>query len=229
MSAMTLTKPKAANGANTSAKDWLTPLNLHWAGVGLLVLVNVFLLVRLGLLWHDEKNHDADAMAEQRIELKTAELGAMPLRGLDAKLATATGEADRFYRERLPGSYSEVAAELGKLTKRAPVRLVRVQYLPATVLAGTSAQLNEVKMDATLSGDYRALVIFMNLLERDKMFFVINAVTLTGQQTGTVSLRLRLTTYLRTGGEMELPTDERAKPLGPEALNSDTAGGGPGR
>ena len=52
-------------------------------------------------------------------------------------------------------------------------------------------------MDASLSGDYRPLVLFMNGLERDKMFFVISGVTLTGQQSGTVGLRLRLTTYLR--------------------------------
>ena len=200
MSAMTLLKPKAANG-NAPAKNWLSPLNLHWAGVGLLVLLNVFLLVRLGLLWHNAKDYNADAQAEQRIELKTAEQGSCLCAGWTRSWRMPTEEADHFYRQRLPGSYSEVAAELGTLTKKAGVRLVRVQYLPATVLAGSNAQLNEVRMDATLSGDYRPLVIFMNSLERDKMFFVINAVTLTGQQTGTVSLRLRLTTYLRGGGD----------------------------
>jgi type IV pilus assembly protein PilO len=225
MSAMTLLKPKAANGS-ALAKNWLSPLNLHWAGVGLLALVNLYLLVQMALLWHGEKSYNADARAEQSIELKTAELAAVPLRGLDAKLATATEESDHFYRERLPGSYSEVAAELGTLTKRVGVRLVRVQYLPATVLAGSNAQLNEVRMDATLSGDYRPLVIFMNSLERDKMFFVIKQVTLTGQQTGTVSLRLRLTTYLRAGGAVEPPADEAAKPMGPDAMNGDAAMGG---
>jgi hypothetical protein len=52
-------------------------------------------------------------------------------------------------------------------------------------------------MDATLSGDYTPLVQLIHSLERDKMFFVINALTLTGQQTGNVNLRVRLTTYLR--------------------------------
>jgi hypothetical protein len=41
-------------------------------------------------------------------------------------------------------------------------------------------------------------VLFVNALERDKMFFLINGVTLTGQQSGTVGLRLRMTTYLRS-------------------------------
>ena len=118
MSALALkSKATKGNGAGPS-RNWLSPLNLHWAGVGLLVLVNVYLVAQMALLWHAQSNYNADAMAQQRIELKTAEIAAMPLRGLDAKLGTATAEADRFYRDRLPGQYSEMLAELGELTRR---------------------------------------------------------------------------------------------------------------
>ena len=57
------------------------------------------------------------------------------------------------------------------------------------------AELTEVRIDATLSGDYRPLVQFINSIERDKLFFVINTVTLNGQQSGTVNLRLGMKTY----------------------------------
>jgi hypothetical protein len=210
MSAVTLVKQKeATESAVVRVRGWLRPLNLHWAGVGLLALVNIYLLAQMGFLWHTSKNYNADAMAEQRIELKAAEISAIPLRGLDSKLATATAESDRFYRERLPEQYSEVAGELGALTKKQGVRLTRLQYTPAVILAHSAGELTEVKMDATLSGDYRGLMLVLNSLERDKMFFVINAVTLSGQQSGTVNLRLRLTTYLRTeaGQEFEPALD----------------------
>jgi hypothetical protein len=82
------------------------------------------------------------------------------------------------------------------LTKKAGVRFTGAQYVPEPVLAGSAGELTEVRIDARLSGDYRPLVQFINSLERDKMFFAIKGVTLTGQQTGTVNLRLRLTTYL---------------------------------
>ena len=36
----------------------------------------------------------------------------------------------------------------------------------------------------------------INGLERSKTFFIINGLTLTGQQGGLVNLRLKLTTYL---------------------------------
>src|ERR1700760_3578745 len=62
----------------------------------------------------------------------------------------------------------------------------------------TAGALTEARMDASMSGEYRPLVLFINSLERDKMFFLITGVTLTGQQSGTVGLRLRLITYLRS-------------------------------
>jgi hypothetical protein len=233
VSAPTTLKAKGPNGNGLGpVRSWLTPLNLHWAGVGLLALVNVYLLVQMGLLWHAASGYSADAMAQQRIELKTAELAAQPLRGLDAKLARATEEADSFYARRLPTGYAEIAGELGLLTKGHNVRLTRVAYTPAVVLAGSKGELTEVRMDASLSGDYRPLVQFINSLERDKMFFVIASVTFTGQESGTVNLRMRLTTYLRgAAAAQDLPvagTETSAGPA-PGAIAQAELAGGPGR
>jgi len=177
------------------ARVLLSPLNLHWAGVGLLALVNLYLLAQMGFLWQTASRHNPDAIAQQRIELKTAGIAAQPLRGLDAKLALATQEADQFSRQRLPASDSEVAAELGALTKTQAVRLTRAQYTHTPVLVGSPNRMTEVRIDATLSGDYRPLVQFINSIERDKLFFVINTLTLTGQQSGTVNLRVGMKTY----------------------------------
>jgi Tfp pilus assembly protein PilO len=204
VSALTTLKQKAApSNGNGRTFSWLNPLNLHWAGVGLLVLVNVYFLVRMALLWHAASYYNADAMAQQRIELKAAVIAAEPLRGLDAKLAQSTADADRFSKERLPASDSAMLSELGGLAKTHGVRMIRVQYVPAPVMAGSVGELTEMRIDASLSGDYRPLMQFINSLERDKMFFIVTGVTLTGQQSGTVNLRLRMTTYLRRGGAQE--------------------------
>jgi Tfp pilus assembly protein PilO len=223
MSALTAIRPKVSAGsALLRARALLNPLNLHWAGVGLLAMVILYLLAQMGFLWHSANNHNADAIAQQRIALKTAEIAAQPLRGLDAKLARATEEADKFSRQSLPASTSEVAGELGALTKKQSVRLTRAQYLYAPVLVGSADELTEVRIDATLSGDYRPLVEFINSLERDKMFFVILGETLTGQQSGTVNLRLRLTTYERAAATEETPA-EAVSPLGGNASTASIA------
>lgn len=187
-----------------ATRQWLvksrrlaTLRNTHIAGVVVLGLVCLYLLVHIGLAWHEASSQDAAAIADQTVAMKTADIARKPLEGLDQKLVDANRDADRFYEKRLPFATSEVAGELGALAKKEGVKLTRVQYGYDPVLAGTPGQLTEAKMDASLSGDYRPLVLFLNALERDKMFFLISAVTLTGQQSGTVGLRLRLVTYLR--------------------------------
>ena len=152
----------------------------------------------MAFAWNAANSQNAQALADQTVAMKTAKIARQPLEGLDEKLAQATKDADKFYKQRLPFAYSDVVGELGALAKKQGVKLIRVQYAYAPVLPGTAGELTEARMDASLSGDYRPLVLFVNSLERDKMFFVITGVTLTGQQSGTVGLRVRLTSYLRS-------------------------------
>ena len=195
------TKPvRNGNGARRSR---LTPLNLHWAGVGLLVLLNVYLVGQILVLWHRSSNYDAQAMEQQKTESRIAQVAVQPLRGLDEKLKDASADADKFYKDRLPHVYSDVVAELGTLTKKNNVRLSGAQYTQATVLPNSPSELTELHIDARLSGDYRPLMQFINAVERDKMFFVIDGVTFNGQQSGNVNLRLQMTSYLRAGTAAE--------------------------
>jgi type IV pilus assembly protein PilO len=200
-----MTTVVAEKRKTVAAKEWAerarrlgTLRNLHIAGVVVLGLVNLYLLVHMAFAWRAATSDDAAAVASQTIAMKTAEIGRRPLEGLDEKLAQATKDADKFYKQRLPFANSEVAGELGALAKKQGVKLIRVQYAYSPVLPGAAGELTEARMDASLSGDYRPLVLFVNALERDKMFFVITGVTLTGQQSGTVGLRVRLTSYLRS-------------------------------
>jgi hypothetical protein len=176
----------------------------------------------MAFTWKAANSQNEEAVARQTVTMKAAEIAKKPLEGLDGKLVEATADADRFSERRLPFAYSEVAAELGSLAKKQNVKLTRVQYAEAPVLDGSAGALTEVRMDASLSGDYRQLVLFVNGLERDRMFFLITGVTLTGQQSGTVGLRVRLTTYLRPPGAAEVSRrvvkigDESAAPSGGE-------------
>ena len=181
-----------------------TLLNLHIAGVAVLGLVNLYLLVHMAFAWRQAKSQNEAARADQEVVMKAAEIAKKPLEGLDEKLVDATKDSDRFYQKRLPYAISGIAAEMGALAKKQGVKLTRTQYAYKSVMMGTAGELTEIRMDASLSGDYRPLVLFINGLERDRMFFMIQGLTLTGQQSGTVGLRLVLTTYLRApvGGEI---------------------------
>ena len=208
-------------GASDRARNVLGPLNLHLAVLAVLLVLNLYLLAHLFLLWQRASSNNASAVAQQQIALRAAEVSAQPLKGLDQKLADATKDADNFYQHRFPSADSEVLSELGTLTKAHNVRLTRGQYVHAPVLADTSGEVTQMSIDASLSGDYGQLVQFINALERDRMFFLIDAVSLSGQDSGTVNLRLRLRTFLRghvedqTSNEQALttePANEGAQP-----------------
>jgi Tfp pilus assembly protein PilN len=194
------------------ARQLLTAVNLHYAGVAGLIVLNIYLLAHLLFVWQAVSASGPEALAQQRTMLTAAQIAATPLQGIDQKLAVSTQQADAFYVHRLPYATSQVAAELGALTTREGVRLGRVQYAYAPMLPGPYA-LTQVSMDASVSGDYRPVVGLINAMERDRLFFVISGITLTGQQTGQVNLRLRLVTYLRSPGEGEVvPEDSLAMP-----------------
>ncbi|MGA7156779.1 MAG: hypothetical protein WBY53_08045 [Acidobacteriaceae bacterium] len=200
------------------AKALATTLNLHFAGVAVLAVLDLYLIVHLIFVWQGLSANNADALDQQHVQLIAAQLAAKPLRGLDKKLVASTADANAFYQDRLPYADSQVLAEIGALTRKTGVRWTHAQYAESPVLSGKDA-LTQVSIDASVSGDYRPIVLFINAIERDKLFFVINGINLTGQQTGQVNLRIRLTTYLRPPNPDELSAEmpAAAKDAGPDS------------
>ncbi len=188
------------------ARALMTALNLHLAGVAVLALLVLYLIVHLIFLWQGLNANNADALDQQRVQLIAAQISAKPLRGLDTKLVVSTHDANAFYETRLPYANSQVLAEIGGLTHKAGVRWTHAQYAYNPQLSGNDG-LTQMSIDASVSGDYRPIVEFINAVERDKLFFVINGINLTGQQTGQVNLRIRLTTYLRPANANELSAE----------------------
>jgi hypothetical protein len=119
----------------------------------------------------------------------------LPTRGMDNKLKQASKDISGFYDTRFPAQYSAVADELGKVAGENKVQLSNVKYDPKDAPIEGLQKLN---LEVTLSGNYLQEVKFINALERDKMFFLIDGIALAEQQ-GNVRLQLKMETYLRSG------------------------------
>ena len=131
--------------------------------------------------------------AQEELQIKTREVG--PLRGMDQKLKRTEQDLSVFYRNRLPSKDSAIARELGKLAAQNGVHISAAKYeLKDSGLPG----LQRVSIDAALDGEYINTVKFINSLERDRMFFVVNSVALGQQQGGAVRLQVKLETYLKS-------------------------------
>jgi type IV pilus assembly protein PilO len=156
------------------------------------LILNLVLGVRLFLNWSTLRAAGPDQLQRAQIAERALEIETRPLSGLPQKVDQSRAQADEFYSTRFPGAYSTISAALDELATKNSVRRTRTSYIQGPGLPG----LAEVRIDTSLSGEYAPLMHYINALERSKTFFLVNGLTLTGQQGGLVNLRLRLTTYL---------------------------------
>ncbi len=170
-----------------------SPLTWHYVGFAVLLAVTITLAVRLGLDWAAIDSHSSDVLKEKQTELRVIDLQTAPLRGLDKRVDRSREAMKAFFEKRIPPNYSSISNRVSDLAVASGVRLTRMQYTQGAESSG----LTEISMDAGITGDYPAIMRFINSLERDPIFFVIRAMNLTGQQGGLVSLRMRVSTWLR--------------------------------
>ncbi len=146
------------------------------------------------LVGSEASRRDQLNQAWKELQQKTREVE--PLRGLDKKIPVARKEIADFYTQRLPSQDSAISADLGKVAAQTGVRIESVKY---GMKDPETLGVRPVEIDADLSGDYLQLVRFINALERDQVFFMVDSVVLGGEQNGVVKLQLKLETYLKTG------------------------------
>jgi hypothetical protein len=170
-----------------------SPVGLHAVGFGILAVATILLGIRVGLDWRTISSGNRDEIAGKQAELRALTIQTAPLRGLGSKVDESRKQIDSFYAKRIPPSYSAILETLGQIKAKGPVQLSRAGYTQAP----GSGDLTEIRIDAGLSGDYTAIMRFINGLERSDTFFVIRAMALSGQQSGTVNLRLQVSTWLR--------------------------------
>jgi hypothetical protein len=202
-----------ARSTTTWRERLASPLNWHYAGFAVLLLLVIGLAVRVGLDWVATNGRSTDALAGKQIELKAMDMETVPLRGLDKRVGESRSQIKDFYAKRIPASYSSFAARIGDLAVRSGVRLSRLQYTQGP----RGSDLTEISLDAGITGTYPQIMRFINSVERDQNFFVIRTMALTGQQGGMVSLRLKLSTWMRpadaeASGLPPTPDDSTAEP-----------------
>lgn len=189
-------------------RSLFTLLNLHFLGLGLIVVLDIFIGVRFALAWRAIRSNQSAEFIQQQLRYGQLQAQMQHLNGLPKKVDQSDLDAHKFFDQRIAPNYSTIVAELDGAAEKDQVRLSRAAYGQAPAVDG----LTELRIDAGLSGEYTSLMHFINDIERDKnhVFFIIDNITLTGQQGGLVNLRLRLTSYLRAGARDLPPTSAEA-------------------
>jgi len=131
-----------------------------------------------------------------RAQLQATMNEVRPLHGIEQKLDRARKDTADFYAQRLPAESSAVSAELGRLAQDNSVQISQIKYdFKDAEVPG----LRQVTIQAKLEGDYLKEVKFINALERDPMFFILDGVNLGESQGGSVRLDLKMETFMKAG------------------------------
>ena len=163
---------RSAMSAIASLRAWrerlASPLTWHIAGFVVLLVLAVVLAIRLGIDWAAMDSHSTEVLAGKQVQLKALEIANRSL------------ARPRQARRRKPASRCRLLPEAhpaqlllhrcrasASLQVASGVRLSRVQYTQGA----PGSDLTEISMDAGISGDYPAIMRFVNSIERDQTVF----------------------------------------------------------
>jgi hypothetical protein len=174
-----------------------TRRKLRWAA-GLLLVVDLVAIVLLLSPLAGSGASRQQEFEQVRKEVQSRLKTVVPPGQVQQRVEEARGQIQSFYDGRLPGTMSQISEELGRVASQSGVRLLSANY------ETTEAELpglQQVRINAILNGDYLQEVKFINAMERGKVFFLVDGVTLGESEGGQVRLAVTLETYLKAGAE----------------------------
>ncbi|HUC54944.1 MAG TPA: type 4a pilus biogenesis protein PilO [Candidatus Cybelea sp.] len=174
-----------------------------------IILVGVVSLVLadIGLAGYSWQLASVPHTPEQQLALETKQhnlLKADIKRAQDIRdnIPATQKDCDRFEQSLLPASsgFSAVTAELGATARKTGILLEGLNFKPTEI---SNRGMKEVAIDATVSGNYKNVIAFLNGLQRSNNLYAVDALSLAPENTGQVSsnmikVALHLRTYFRT-------------------------------
>lgn len=160
-----------------SWRRWTLARRLQ-ALVGVAALLDIALLAFLFSPWspsraHAEASYQTASSRFQMLRNQTGEIAR-----LRSELLASRSQIHDFTSRSMPPSrmlYSASFSELNRLAARQRVSLSGVNFHPRSKVR---AGLRAIAIGGTLSGPYAGLLRFLNVVERDPIFFLIRQVTL---------------------------------------------------
>ena len=111
-------------------------------------------------------------------------------------------DCEHFERSLFPASagYSAVRSELGEAAKKSGIYLEDLSFKQTEI---SNRGMTEVSIDATVNGDYKSVIAFLNRLQRSGNLYAVDSLTLgtenANQATANIiKVALHLRTYFRT-------------------------------
>jgi len=139
----------------------------------------------------------------QRTQLKVLQADVERARNIKKDTPAAKRDCDEFESSLPPAGtgYSVVSSELAEVGRKAGLQISSLAFHQKD-LGGRG--IAEITVDATVAGDYKSVVRFLNGLQRSANNYAVDSLALTGESagrapSGSVKVDLHLKAYFKAG------------------------------
>jgi Tfp pilus assembly protein PilO len=173
----------------------------------ILVGVTLLVLADVALAAYSWQLSSAPHAPEQQLAVETIQhnlLKADIKRAQDIRddIPAIQKDCDRFEQSLFPArsGYSAVRSELGTVAKKSGIQLEDLSFKPTEI---ANRGMMEVVIDATVNGNYKSVIGFLNGLQRSSNLYAVDALSLAPENANQASanvikVTLHLRTYFRT-------------------------------
>lgn len=103
-----------------------------------------------------------------------------------------------FYASNVATRPSQISQEFEKLLRENGVTTEAVKYdFDRAKDKNAPPGIQRVTVDTTVTGDYAKIARFVNAMEQAKLLFIIDKISLTHQESGSVTLEMSFDTFLK--------------------------------
>jgi type IV pilus assembly protein PilO len=184
------------------ARDFTTRRRLIIAGLSLLIVTDTALAVYSWQLGSREAMSPR-VLAREAEELKVLEADIDRAKAIRKEMPAVQRDCDKFAQMLFPASagYSSSNADLHEIAKNAGVQIQDLDFKQKEDPA-FGMKLMKVEIGATVSGEYRNVVHFVNGLQRSQNLYLLGDLHLSGdtqhpEANSVVKVALHLQTYFR--------------------------------
>jgi type IV pilus assembly protein PilO len=162
--------------------------------MGVLIGFNVLAASALIYMWVRGTSALPEQFSVLHQQVQKQKAIVIPPEKVDARVKEAREQIAKFYEDRFPNSSAAIFEDLGRLAAENKVHLNDASYnVEDSELPG----LRQVIISGNLTGDYVQAMKFINALERQKTFFIVDSVNLGEQAQNEIHLNIRIETYMR--------------------------------
>jgi len=137
-------------------------------------------------------------LVAEKTQIKLLKADIQRALAIEQNIPQTKADCERFEKALYPNSagYSAVTDELTGVAKQAGLQIVSVAFHPKEL---PGRNMVELGLDATVNGDYKGVVRFLNGLQRSKSLYIIDTLTLASEPAGqAVAGPLRVVLSLRS-------------------------------